>query len=99
MAQLGPVGAGAGGLDDEVAAVRCGQRVQLQLVILGSSADAGVADADGVAVGAGSPAELPIRGSSRKPSRNSTRTGRLRDLGFSRWSQPTDSVTARIVDY
>ena len=51
LAQLGPVGAGAGGLDDDLAAVRAGQRVQLQLVLLGSSADAGVADADGVAVG------------------------------------------------
>ncbi len=30
LAQLGPVGAGAGGLDDDVAAVCGGQRVQLQ---------------------------------------------------------------------
>jgi len=51
LAQLGPLGAGAGGLDDDLAAVRVGQRVQLQLVVLGSSADAGVADAHGVAVG------------------------------------------------
>jgi len=30
LAQLEPVGAGAGGLDDDLAAVRGGQRVQLQ---------------------------------------------------------------------
>ena len=51
LAQLGPVAAGAGGLHDDLPAVRRGQRVELGLVFLGPGGDPGVADADAVVVG------------------------------------------------
>jgi hypothetical protein len=47
-AQLGAVAAGAGGLDDDLPAMRGAERVELRLVVLSSGGDVGVADADGV---------------------------------------------------
>jgi hypothetical protein len=51
LAQLGPVTAGAGGLGDDLPAVRRGERVELGLVLLGPGGDPGVADPDAVVVG------------------------------------------------
>ena len=51
--QFRALATGAGGLDDDLAAVRCGERVELRLVILGAGGDAGVADADAVVVDGG----------------------------------------------
>jgi len=51
LAQLRPVAAGAGGLGDDLPAVRRGKRVELGLVFLGPGGDPGVADADAVVVG------------------------------------------------
>ena len=51
LTQPGPVAAGAGGLGDDLPAVRLGERVELGLVFLGPGGDPGVADADAVVVG------------------------------------------------
>ncbi len=51
--QFRALATGAGGLDDDLAAVRCGERVELRLVILSAGGDAGVAYAHAVVVDGG----------------------------------------------
>ena len=90
LAQLRPVAAGAGGLDDDLAAVRRGERVELGLVFLRPGGDPGVADAGAVAAGghgshgADRPGYRPGTGVAARGSGTSFRDG-LTWAGRRRW--------------